>query len=63
MIIINISIVWVLIYMLNVSHCEKVLGVLINDKLTCIVYIMYVKKASQVCNMILANDIIFKIMS
>ena len=42
--------------MLNVSHREKVLGVLINDKLTFKdqVY-MCVKKASHVCNMILAN--------
>ena len=43
------------INMLNVSHCEKVLGVLIDDKLAFKdhVYIC-VKKASRVCN-ILAN--------
>ena len=42
--------------MLKVSHCEKVLGVLIDDKLTFKDHVyMYVKKASQVCNMILAN--------
>ena len=43
--------------MLNVSHCEKVLGVLIDDKLTFKNHVyMCVKKASQVCNMILANE-------
>ena len=42
--------------MLNVSHCEKVLGVLIDDKLTFKDHAyMCVKKASQMCNMILAN--------
>ena len=46
---------------LNVSNCEKVLGVLINDKLTFEDHVyMCVKKASQVCNMILANVLNFK---
>ena len=49
------------IEILNVSHCEKVLSVLIDDKLTFKdqVY-MCVKKSSQVCNMTLANVHNFK---
>ena len=44
------------IEILNVSHCEKVLGVLIDDKLSFKDHVyMCVKKSSQVCNMILAN--------
>ena len=44
------------IEILNVLHCENVLGVLIGDKLTFKDHVyMSVKKASQVCNMILAN--------
>ena len=42
--------------MLNVSHCEKVFGVLINDKLAFKDHVyMCIKKASKMCNMILAN--------
>ena len=41
---------------LNVSYCEKILGILIDDKLTYKDHVyMCVKKASQVCNMTLAN--------
>ena len=41
--------------MLNILHCDKVL-VLINDRLTFKDHeYMCVKKASQVCNMLLAN--------
>ena len=42
--------------MLNVSHCEEVLGVFIDDRLTFKDHVyMRVKKASQACYMILAN--------
>ena len=42
--------------MLNVINSRQIIGVLIDEKLTFKDYVyMSVKKASQVCNMILAN--------
>ena len=44
------------IEILNVSHCEKVIGVLIDDKLTFKDHVYQsVKQASQIYNVILAN--------
>ena len=50
--------------MLNVSLCEKVFGILIDDKFSFKDHVyMSVKKASQMCTMILAMYIILKIIS
>ena len=49
--------------MLNVPHCEKILGVLIDDKLTFKDHVYMCVKKSQVCNMILAHIHNFEIIS